>query len=75
MAELEGRLDRLSQSDRDAFKVWRRSKRWNWPPADAEQLEVMAAEVTVLEARAAEEQETYEPPIRRDSRPIGSPND
>lgn len=71
VAALEARLDKLSFRDRDAFKAWRRGKKWNWPPASAAVLAEMAAEVTKLETAAAEERETY----AQDTAPVGSPID
>ena len=66
VAALEGRLDRLSLKDREAFKSWRRSRKWNWPPLDADVLASMEAEVAELERAEAESRDTY---------PVGSPID
>ena len=71
--ELAARLNDLGPADKNAFKAWRTSKKWKWPPEAADILEVMAAQVTLLEAHAAEERDTYNPaPIRRDEPPVGS---
>ena len=71
---LERRYKALPVKEQQAFNRWRQSKRYpKVTDASAEGLEVMAAELTVLEARAEEERDTYnQAPIRTDSAPVGS---
>jgi hypothetical protein len=58
-AELADVLAGLAKPQRDAFRSWRRSKGWEWPPANAEQLHAMSKEVDRLLDVENEETETY----------------
>jgi hypothetical protein len=60
---LEDRLRALSIGGREAFKDWRRSRGYDWPPIAREILAEMAGEVSVLEAERDAEADTYEPPV------------
>jgi hypothetical protein len=62
-AELEVRLMALSLRNRDTFRSWRKSRGLEWPPATTADLMAATAEVTRIEAEAALEADTYEPPI------------
>jgi hypothetical protein len=60
-------LNTMTPASKAAFKDWRRSKGWAWPPADADQLAEMAGEVARLLDTESEDADTYdgdeEPPL------------
>ena len=60
---LEDRLRALPVGLREAFRDWRRSRGYDWPPIAREILAEMAGEVSVLEAERYAEADTYEPPV------------
>jgi hypothetical protein len=53
------RLNETAESVRHAFRDWRRSKSYGWPPPNPEVLAEMVTELTRLEQAAAEDRETY----------------
>jgi hypothetical protein len=58
-AELEGVLNGLAPPTRAAFRSWCRSKGWDWPPANPDQLSTMAEEVHKLLDAEAADADTY----------------
>ena len=56
--DFEERLLAWPEERRTTFRDWRRSKRYGWPPRDAEILAAMVAEADRLEAEATSEAES-----------------
>jgi hypothetical protein len=56
---LEHRLNAMPESARHAFRDWRRSRGFDWPPSTLEVVAQMVHELEALEDAAAEDRETY----------------
>jgi hypothetical protein len=58
-AELANKLGNNTDAVRHAFKEWRTSKHYAWPPADLDTLKAMEGEYEAIDKRAAEDAESY----------------